>query len=115
MVFVAEKIDDAMAGWGAYLYNWKYKVVADVPQPHVKARTDPKEDVVEPVTQAQTTPGSGATEPGPTTPARSQVRPATPVPPADGSDIQQWSCSRCTFLNPYLTNTCDMCGATKSA
>lgn len=116
VVYISEKIDPTMPTWGAYLFNWKYKLVPDPPKPHEKANTNP--DDVPPAAGGTAGPAGGdagppAAAPAPATPNRpannSPARRApTPVPAAE---LSQWACPRCTFLNMGPIPTCEMCGA----
>lgn len=118
-VYWAMKIDDSNRTWGAYVFKWEYKLHEDLPQPHLRAHTDPTID------QAPAG-GEGGDAPGGDGPAGVHPdardddpagRAPTPTVDSKATDgtIKQWSCPRCTFLNPYMTNTCDMCNMVRPA
>ena len=113
------KIDDSNHTWGAYVFEWKYKLHEDLPKPHLRAHTDPAIDHALPDAGALEGPAGGdggaPLEQRQGTPAAGRApTPAVDTASTDGT-IKQWSCSRCTFLNPYMTNTCDMCNMVRPA
>ena len=132
LLYWAHKIDDAMPGWGAYVFNWSYVTATDLPKPFAPAATDPAldEDPVLDANVATATPGGGPAEtegnpPRGATRPRSDSdparrRPGTPAPGAtntavDDGGVKEWECGACTFLNPYTKTSCDMCATPRPA